>query len=54
MAKRGHGEEEILRVLREAESWGTRWSLCHTDFSFASQSPEIPQFWHIRHSVKMV
>ena len=28
MAKRGHGEEEILRVLREAESGDTVVELC--------------------------
>lgn len=28
MAKRGHSEEEILRVLREAEAGGTVLDLC--------------------------
>jgi len=28
MAKRGHTEEEVLRVLREAESGGTVVEIC--------------------------
>lgn len=44
MAKQGHSEEEILRVLREAEAGKTVVEICRK-YGVSQQSRRFPRTW---------